>query len=419
MGKIKQIFQEYPKSFWVLAISTFVDRLGSYLLYPFFGFYIRARFSVDYTGVGLLFSMLAIGGIIGGIAGGAIADKLGRRIALLSGLIGSAITTLCMGFVDTLNLFYVFAFLNGVLGDLGHPGRQAMVTDLLPTNKRSEGFAIMRIFANLSAMIGPALGGFISATTNKYLILFIADVVSSSITAVIIFLVIPETKPKIMLNEAEDNKKEKIKKKFGSTLMGYFQVFKDWQFMLFIVVGILSTWVYMQFNTTLPVFLLDEHGFSEFWFGILLSSNALTVVLCQFWISRFISKYPPMIFMAIGVTLYGFGFVLFGFVSASWLFFVAIGVVTIGEMISAPFIMAAAGRFAPEDMRGRYMAISGWRRIVPRLFGIILAGYIIDTSASSSLIWYIVGIVAIIAMLGYMGLHKITKKRFAPPKMHE
>ncbi len=414
---MKKIFQEYSKSFWVLALSTFVDRLGGFLLYPFFGFYIKARFSVDYTGVGLLFTMLAVGGIIGGFIGGAIADRLGRRIALLSGLIGSAITTLFMGFVNTIELFYVFSFLNGLLGDLGHPGRMAMVTDLLPPKKRSEGFAIMRIATNLSATIGPALGGFISATTNNYQILFIADVVSSAITAVIVFFVIPETKPDNKIEEGKENQEGSKKRKFGSTIIGYLKVLKDWQFMLFIMVGILSTWIYMQFNTTLPVFLLDTHGFSESSFGLLLSMNALTVVLCQFWISRIISKHPPMIFMGIGVTLFGIAFVLFGFVSVPWLFFVAIGVLTIGEMINAPHVMAVPGLFASENMRGRYMAVSSWRRIIPRLFGILLSGYILDNSSNPSSLWYIVGIVAIFTMGAYMGLHLITKKRFA--KIHE
>ncbi len=397
----------------MLALSTFVDRLGSFLLYPFFGFYLKQRFAADYTGVGLLFTMLAVGGIFGGIIGGAIADKLGRRTALLIGLIGSALTTLCMGFVNTIQLFYVFSFLNGLLGDLGHPGRLAMVTDLLPAKKRSEGFAIMRIATNLSATIGPALGGFISATTNNYLILFIADVVSSFITAIIVFFVIPETNPRKKLVKVENGVEVPQKEKFGSTFIGYWKVLKDWQFLLFILVGILSTWIYMQFNTTLPVFLLIERGFSEGSFGLLLSMNALIVVLCQFWISRLVSKYPPMIFMGLGVTLYGIGFVLFGFVSASWMFFVAIGIITIGELINAPHVMAVPGLFSPEDMRGRYQALSGWRRIIPRLFGIILSGYIMDSSSEPSILWYIVGIVAIFALVGYIGLHYITKKRFS------
>ena len=90
--------------------------------------------------------------IIGGIVGGVLADNLGRRVAILSGLIGSAITTLCMGLVDTLELFYFFTFLNGVLGDLAHPGRRAMVTDLLSEKQRSEGFSVMRIATNLAVL---------------------------------------------------------------------------------------------------------------------------------------------------------------------------------------------------------------------------------------------------------------------------
>jgi MFS family permease len=413
------LFNEYPKPFWVLSLSTFVDRLGTFLLYPFFGFYIKERFSADYTGVGVLFTMLAVGGIFGGIVGGAIADNLGRRLALLFGLIGSAITTLCMGFVHTIELFYLFSFLNGLLGDLGHPGRMAMVTDLLTPEKRSEGFAIIRVAVNLAATIGPALGGFISGTTNNYLILFIADVITSSITAVIVIIVLPESKP--IPKQANDGEKLDLTKKesFSSTIYGYFKVLRDWQFMLFILVGILTTWIYMQFNTTLPVFLLDEHGFAEESFGILLSMNALIVVICQIWVSRLVSKFPPMIVMGIAVTIYGMGFTLFGFVSSPWTFFFAICIITIGELINAPHVKAVPGLFAPEEMRGRYMAISGWRRIVPRLFGIILAGYIMDSSPNPSILWYIVGIVALVAILGYFGLHKITKKRFQSLKTLE
>ena len=104
------------------------------------------------TQVGFLFSMFAGGSIIGSTIGGALADKYGRRSMVLLGLISSGIGSILMGIVDDLSLFFLVAAVLGVLGDLGGPARQAMVVDLLPKDKQTEGFGLMRV-ANLSPLL--------------------------------------------------------------------------------------------------------------------------------------------------------------------------------------------------------------------------------------------------------------------------
>ncbi|GAJ24720.1 unnamed protein product, partial [marine sediment metagenome] len=73
-------YKEYPKPFKVLVFATFIDRLGGFLLFPFFAVYIIERFGVGMTQVGFLFSMFAGGSIIGSTLGGALADKYGRPL---------------------------------------------------------------------------------------------------------------------------------------------------------------------------------------------------------------------------------------------------------------------------------------------------------------------------------------------------
>ena len=51
------------------------------------------------------------------------------------------------------------------------------------------------------------------------------------------------------------------------------------------------------------------------------------------------------------------GFGMFAFVADFWLFAAAVVVITIGEMVIMPTSSALATNFAPEDMRGRYMAV--------------------------------------------------------------
>jgi hypothetical protein len=39
-AKIKLTYSEYPKTFWTLVAVTFIDKLGGFLLFPFFALYI-------------------------------------------------------------------------------------------------------------------------------------------------------------------------------------------------------------------------------------------------------------------------------------------------------------------------------------------------------------------------------------------
>ena len=399
---IKKGYKEYPKPFKVLVFATFIDRLGGFLLFPFFAVYIIERFGVGMTQVGFLFAMFAGGSIIGSTIGGALADKYGRRSMVLLGLISSGIGSILMGLVDDLVLFFIIAAILGVLGDLGGPARQAMVVDLLPKDKQTEGFGLLRVAVNVSATIGPIFGGFLAS--ESYMLLFIADAMSSLITALIVFFTIPETKPE----KTDDKPEESVMK----TMIGYKEVFKDSVYIMFLVVSVITVLVYMQLYSTLSVFLLTVYKFPLESFGILVSMNALMVVLFQFWITKRTSKYAPMKMMAFGTLLYMIGFGMYGFISEVYLFFVAMFILTVGEMIVLPVSQAAVAIFAPEDKRGRYMAIYGFSWSIPNLFGVVVAGLIMDY-VGPNWVWYISGILSLIAIIGFLLLHSVAKTRFS------
>ncbi len=400
--KFKRSYNEYPGTFKVLVLATFIDRMGFFLMFPFFALYVTAHFNVGMIEVGILFSIFSAGNIIGGIMGGALADKYGRRIMILIGLIASGVSSILMGLVDDLNIFYILAAFMGLIGNFGGPARQAMVADLLPPEKQAEGFGILRVAVNLSAAVGPILGGFIA--TQSYLLLFIADAVSSLITGLIVFFVIPETKP--------EKKEGEVEESVVKSVIGYKEVLKDWRYMMFLSVSAITVIVYMQMNATLSVFLRDVHGFPTQYFGFLLAMNALMVVVFQLWITKKLSKYSPMKVMAAGTLFYMVGFSMYGFVSESYLFFIAMAFITLGEMIEMPIGQTAAAFFAPEDKRGRYMAMFGFHWAIPNLFAVLLAGLVME-SIGPNWVWYFAGILSLIAAVGFWLLHGITKARFS------
>ena len=402
LSKAKIIFNEYPRTFWTLTGTVFVDSLGGALLFPFFALYVTQKFNVRMTEVGVLFAILSGTRIVGSLISGALTDKIGRRSLMIYGLIFSAGSSLLMAFIEDMALFYTAVFFVGLLSSIGGPAQQAMVADILPEKQRADGYGLIHISDNLAHTIGPMIGGLLAGIS--YILLFFVDAILSVITAVIIYFALPETQP-----QKKDKKNEES---MAKTLGGYSLVARNGVFMAFFGIAILMKLVYRQMGTTLPVFLHDVHGVSPEGYGWLLSLNAGMVVIFQFMVTRKTSKFKPMKVMAAGTFLYAIGFAMYGFFSTSLFFFIAMAIITIGEMFISPIGQSMVARFAPEDMRGRYMAFYGFSWTIPSLFGPLAAGLIMD-NYDPNLVWYLAGVIGLVAAFGYWRLHSVVEKRFS------
>jgi MFS family permease len=395
MNRALQIYREYPRDFWMMILVNFVDRLGGSLLFPFFALYITRKFDVGMTEVGGLFAIFFISGFIGSFPGGALTDRFGRKGIIIFSLIATSFSTLLMGFVNEFQFFLIVAFVSGIFTDVGGPAYEAVFMDMLPEEKRASGFGIRRVAFNLAIVIGPVIGGFIAA--RSYLALFVIDAIVSAIVALMVFLLIPETKP-----AAPEGK---IQETTAETFAGYGRVLRDRKFIAFTVVCLLTWLVYMNMNTTLGVYLRNQHGVPESGYGWLISINAAMVVLFQFPITRRIEKNPPMLMMALGTFFVATGLLLYGFVGTFWLFAVAMAILTVGEMVTVPIANAVVANFAPEEMRGRYNFVYGNSWGISFAVGPYLAGLILD-NYDPNLLWYACGLIGMIAVTGFLALHR-------------
>ena len=245
---------------------------------------------------------------------------------------------------------------------------------------------------------------------RSYLLLFIMDAISSLITAAIIARKIPETKPEPGGQAEEES--------VVGSFTGYTKVLRDRLFMAYILVSMLMTLVYLQMYTTLSVYLRDVHGVTTQRWGFVLMSSAITVILFQFPVTRRVKNYPPMLMLALGSAFYLVGFSMYGFVSVFALFIVAMVLITVGEMIVMPVSQALAANFAPEDMRGRYMAVFSLAWMIPSAVGAAAAGLIMD-NYNPDWVWYIGGMICTLAVIGFLWLNQVTRERFKVFKTSE
>ena len=395
MQRLRRVYDEYPAQFWALILGMFIDRLGGALVFPFLTLYITKKFGITMTQLGLLIGLFSITNLVGNTLGGALADRVGRKVTLLFGLVVSALTSMLMGWANSILVLSASLVIIGLFADVGGPAAQAMVADLLPEEKRAQGFGLMRVVANLAVAIGPAIGGVLAV--QSYLYLFIGDAITSIITAVFCLAVLKETRPPSPTSSEREGMLQ--------TLRGYGRAARDRPFVAFVLTTMLVVFVALQLHTTLSVYLRDVHQISERECGYVLSLNATMVVLFQFYVTRHVKGFQPFLLLAAGSALYGLGYALYGFVSSYTLFLAAMVVVTFGEMVFVPAAQALVARMSPEDMRGRYMAAYGYSWIIPGIVGPPLIGWIMD-NMDPRWAWYAIGLLGVVATVGFILLHR-------------
>jgi len=134
-----------------------VNAAGSSLIFPFFTLYVRQRFDVPMTTIGLAMAVMAGVGLISGALGGALADRFGRKTLMVGGLALAGISSFTMGVVDSLAAFVAVAIFINLIFPLSRPASEAMIADLVEPKKRARAYGLMRVSFNLGVAIGPAV----------------------------------------------------------------------------------------------------------------------------------------------------------------------------------------------------------------------------------------------------------------------
>lgn len=388
--KIRSVYYEYPGQFWLLAGASFIDMVGGYLIFPFFSLYFTEKFDVGLIQVGYAFAVWGLAGVLGQTIGGVLADKMGRKILVIAGLIFSAITSLAFIYVETYEMVYIVAAIGGFFADSASPARQAMVADLLPEDQLTEGYSIMGAIESAAMSIGPALGGLLASVS--FALLFYIDVITSGIAAIIIALYLLETQNKAV---AEKNKEQSM----GEVFRGYGQVLSDkWLLVILFIMGFVFI-VDEQLYFSVPVFMRDIHNMPPYYYGSLMGIASFLAVVVQFPLTRKLRRFSFLTIMAGGTLLYAVGFGLFSFVSGYPMFLLAFVIIGLAQILYFPTSHAIVGKLAPEEMRGRYMAVFGIVWTVQVMTAPLLAGYLIDTHGPTS-IWTLAAIVLPVVAIG-------------------
>jgi MFS family permease len=329
-----------PNDMWVLFFTSLINRSGTMVL-PFLTLYLTKKIGTTPAEAGLALLVYGIAAFLAAPLTGKIADKIGALKVMKFSLFGSGIIFIIYSFITNYYLILIASFFLAAVNEAFRPANLSMISELVEPSQRRIAFALNRLAINAGMSIGPVIGGFLSLIDFHFL--FYANAFSAIASG--IYLSNVKWTSLQSAKQINSTEKEKIK----------INVLSDTSFLFFLVAVIPVNLVFFQHIGALPLYIVDELGFTTAAFGLLSAINTVMIIFLEVPINDYLSNISYKRSMIAGALLAAIGFGLFAFAHSIIPLIIAIAIFTFGEMIFFPVTAAYTSEVAPEKRKGEYM----------------------------------------------------------------
>ena len=392
------MFKKYPPQFWLMLLGLIISTTGTTMVWPFLTIFASERLSLPMTAVTSLMSINSLSGLTASILAGSLVDRFGRKSVMAVGLFGTAVAYLGYIYAGSYWHFAVLMLTSGLFNPLYRLGSDAILADMLSPADRVQGYSIFRMARNIGVALGPILGGIV--LSSNYNIGFMGAAAALTFYGLITLFFLRETLVRDP-NAKHENLKDQIhvyrqaltNKPFAH-MVGAFTLMEICAALMWVL---------------LAVYVKQNFGIAEATYSWLPTTNALMVVFLQVFITQLIKRYRDTQVMPIGALFYAVAMMIVGLSSQFWGFWLAMVVMTIGELITAPTATTFVANLAPQDQRGRYLGVFGLTWHVAMAIGPFAAGILTDGFGIRSP-WFVSVLVGLLSVFAFVMLDRRRKQ---------
>ncbi|HEY0691469.1 MAG TPA: MFS transporter [Kribbella sp.] len=329
-----------PRAFWALWVCQLVNRLGGFVQ-PFLVLYLTQDRHLSAATAGAVAAAVGAGSVVSQLVGGWLSDRSGRRRTMLLGFFGTAAALILLGSAGSMVTIWSAAFGVGLMSDLFRPAVQATVADLLGPRERVRAYGLLFWAINLGFSVSTVSAGVLAGV--GYGLLFWINAGTSVLAALIIWSIVPETRPVI---------EEGARRPLLPVAL------RDTTLLLMIGLSVVYAAIYFQGYSTLPLAMAADH-LPGSTYGSVIALNGVVIVLVQPFVGRRLGELDRPMVLAVSMLLVGIGFGFGAIVHSWWGYGLSVVVWTIGEIGYATMIGAVLADLAPADLRGGYLGLAG------------------------------------------------------------
>ena len=387
-----------PTQFWWLWTGTLVNRAGAFVL-PFLAIYLTRSLGYSTAFAGLVLGGVGLGAVVASLVAGVLSDRWGRRPVLLWSQVATTVTLTAMAFWTEAAAVVGLAVLLGFFSNATRPAYSAMMADVVPAVDRVRAFSLHYWGVNLGFATAAIVGGALAST--GYRTLFLADAATTLVFAVLIYVKVPESHPGLRVGAEAGHGPT------GSLL----DVLRDRVFVVYMALTFCFALVFMQHMSTLPVQMVDD-GLEPSQYGVVISLNAVLIVLVTVPITRWVERFAPAHVLAVAAVFVGVGFGATAWASTMTAYALTVVVWTIGELIASSIGPAVVADLSPESMRGRYQGAFTFTFSAAALIGPVGGGWVYDHLGQTTL-WLGCGAISLAGAVGHLLAGPARTRRLA------
>ncbi|GAS88255.1 MFS transporter [Mycolicibacterium brisbanense] len=347
-----------PRPAAIVLAGDALSALGSGMSLPFMLVYLHQVRGIGIATAALALSTVALASFAGNPIGGCLSDRLGPRTALVAGLAFSATGAATLGWVTCAPMAFLAAVLLGLGNSISWPAFDALLATVVASTQRSAVFAVRHATLNAGIAVGALVAGLIVDVTRPvtFQVIYVIDAATFLLFVPLLLLV---SVPRRTASPPTENGRP-----------GFGAVLRDRLFLSVVGLSALVVTIgFSQYHAAFPGWATRDHGIPASALGICFAANAATVVVLQLPVLRALAGRTRTAAVCIACSCWAFAWMLAlvsGHAGSGWSaiggFIATMVVFGIAETTLAPTLTAIVNDLAPEDLRGRYNAVSalGW-----------------------------------------------------------
>ncbi|SEF59342.1 Predicted arabinose efflux permease, MFS family [Actinacidiphila yanglinensis] len=330
-----------PGALRLLLLARVVNQLGAFSL-PFLTALIRADHAASLTTAGLVGAAFGCATIPSRLAGGRLADRIGRRTTIVVGLCGCALSQLAIAASTSLTWTVTGAVLLGLSFELYEPPSQAIIGESVPERQRVRAFSLLSAALAAGGMGAGLLAALLGRVDLRWL--FVTDAATSLTCALLILLALPHDRPAL----PETNR--------APTAV---RPLRDRALRSVLATGTGYALINQQTVMTLPL-ALTRQGLPAADAGLLFTAGAVTTVLAQpvIRLAR-VSRITTPAALALAHLLLAAGLTGYALARTLPALLASAVVWSLGDLLIMGRVYALVTDLAPPGATGRYLAVFG------------------------------------------------------------
>lgn len=374
----------------VLLLGVLLSHLGTLLVMPILPIMLKMNAGLSLAQIGIILAAIAIAFQLGSIAGGVLADRIGRRFIIGLGAFITGLGLMGFGAFTGYFLFLLMAIIMGFGTGLNAPSTKAAIAALASAENRTTAFSLRGIAANIGTAAAGLIVFFLIAGSSKS-VFWVAAVIYF-ILAVKSWLLLPKNCGDAPCPEVPKG--------------AYKEPLKNRPFLVFSVVSIFIWALYAQLSLALPivatVILPDPKNVALIW-----TINSVIVIILQRTITkRIIDRIHPLSAMAVGMLFITVGITSLYFSNAFFHLVISGAIFVLGEMMILPTIDSTISQLSTAELVGLFFALANVVYGLGEAGGKSLGGGLLALGEKSPVPWIVYGISGAVIILAILVLRR-------------